>query len=88
MLGMLGANPEEMTVLHGRFTSSAGKVADLTARIQATVSSTTWTGPAAERFRGQWEGEFRSALTSLQAALEDNASFVRQRLDAIQQATG
>lgn len=87
MLGMLGANPAEMEALHARFATSSMEVADLTTRVEAAVQSTSWTGPAADRFRAQWEGEFRAALGGLRAALEDNAAFVRARLDAIHQAT-
>lgn len=84
---MHGGNLEQMQGLEHQFTSDAQVVAELQRRITAQVSNTTWTGPAAERFRSEWNGTFVGALTRLQEALHENAAVVRNRREAIHTAT-
>ena len=84
---MVGGNLEQLQVLEHQFSADAQEVGDLQRRITATLGNTTWTGPAADRFRQEWNGSFVGALTRLQEALADNAAVVRSRTQAIQQAT-
>jgi uncharacterized protein YukE len=84
---MWGGNLEQMQSLDSTFTSQAQAVADLTARITSTLQGTAWTGPAADRFRQDWSGQFQPALQKLQSALTDNAAIVRNRRAAIETAT-
>lgn len=86
-MSILGANPEQMQQLAVRFRNEARAVSDLQGRITGTLADTVWTGPAAERFRSEWETSFRQALTRLEAALDDNAQQVERRLQAITEAT-
>jgi uncharacterized protein YukE len=84
---MLGADPEQMRQLSAAFRSEAAHVAELRVRIGSTLGATAWTGPAAARFREEWEGVFASALGRLEAALHENATVVDGRLEAITSAT-
>jgi uncharacterized protein YukE len=84
---MVGGNLEQLRMLEHQFTADAETVGDLQRRVTATLTNTTWTGPAADRFRQEWNGNFVGALTRLQEALADNAAVVRSRTQAIQQAT-
>lgn len=84
---ILGGDPQQMQQLAGRFRHEAQAVADLQARITAALGDTVWTGPAAERFRQEWDGTFRQALVRLQEALDQNARIVDDRLRAITEAT-
>ena len=87
MLSMVGGSLEQMQALEHQFASDAQAVGDLQRRITAAVSNTTWTGPAADRFRSEWNGTFVGALSRLQEALQENAGVVRNRRTAIQTAT-
>lgn len=87
MASMVGGNLEQLQVLEQQFTLQAQAVADLQRRITATLTSTTWTGPAADRFRHEWTSSFVPALTRLQQSLGDNSIVVRNRKQAIQLAT-
>lgn len=87
MTSMLGANPEQMRHLSTSFRHEAGQVLDVMRRVQGTLDSTTWTGPAADRFRSEWDTSFRVALQRLHDALQGNAQVVDSRLQAITQAT-
>lgn len=87
MSSMVGGSLEQMQGLEQQLTTDSQTVGELQRRISAAVSNTTWTGPAAERFRSEWNGTFVSALTRLQDALHENATVVRSRRHAIQTAT-
>jgi uncharacterized protein YukE len=84
---MWGGNLDQMQTLDSTFTGQAQAVVDLTSRITSTLQGTSWTGPAAERFRQDWSGQFQPALQKLQQALTDNAAIVRNRRAAIETAT-
>ena len=87
MSNMVGGSLEQMQGLEQQFSTDAQAVAEVQRRISSAVSNTTWTGPAAERFRSEWNGTFVSALSRLQEALQENATVVRNRRQAIQTAT-
>jgi uncharacterized protein YukE len=82
----IGATIEEMNALQAAFRRESTTVATLTNSISSQVSSTWWVGPAAERFRGTWEGEFRPMLARLQAELDNCSVEVGNRAAAITQA--
>jgi uncharacterized protein YukE len=84
---MWGGNLDQMQTLDSTFTSQAQAVVDLTSRISSTLQGTAWTGPAADRFRSDWNGQFQPALQKLEQALTDNAAIVRNRRAAIETAT-
>jgi WXG100 family type VII secretion target len=82
----IGATIEEMQSLQATFTRESGTVEQLTSSISGQVGSTWWVGPAAERFKSQWEGEFKPMLTQLQTSLHECSSEVARRAEAIQTA--
>src|SRR5256885_16090345 len=84
---MVGGNLEQLQVLEHQFSADAQEVGDLQRRITATLGNTTWTGPAADRFRQERNGSFGGMLTRLQEALVDNPALVRSPTQALQQAT-
>ncbi len=88
MSDMFGANLEQLDQLQRRFTEENEAVRQLQSRITGTLGSTAWTGPAAERFRTAWSGEFVPALNRLAEALAENANVVANRREAIAVATG
>jgi uncharacterized protein YukE len=87
MATMVGGDLEQLTVLEQRFRSDSQEVAELRARITSVLSSTSWSGPAAERFRQEWNSTFSSALNNLATALQENAGVVAGRRQAIAAAT-
>lgn len=88
MTSMRGADLEQMSALNRRFADEATAVEALQARINQAVSTTAWTGPAAEQFRERWASEFVPALGRLREALSENAVVIAQRRGAIEAATG
>jgi uncharacterized protein YukE len=87
MATMVGGNLEQLSALEAKLRAESDAVAQLTRRITATLANTTWTGPAADRFRNDWHSNFCKALANLEAALQENAAAVANRRQAIQAAT-
>lgn len=85
-MAQIGATIEEMHQLQSTFTRESGTVQQLTSAISGQVGNTWWVGPAAERFKSQWEGEFRPMLNQLQNALQECSAEVQRRSQAIQEA--
>lgn len=84
---MVGGNLEQMAGLQQAFQRDGQAVAELQQRITAALGNTVWTGPAAQRFRDEWSATFVPALVRLREALDENASLVRNRAEAIRTAT-
>ena len=87
MAAMVGGDLEQLAVLEQQFRVDADAVAELRARVTAVLSGTAWTGPAADRFRHEWASTFSTALLNLATALQENASLVAGRRQAIAAAT-
>src|SRR4051812_44296434 len=82
----IGAEIEQLSALQSNFNSHASAVDDLTAALTGQLQGTVWNGPAADRFRASWEGEFAPTLRKLSAALVDAGVEVARRRDALVQA--
>lgn len=84
---ILGASLETMSMLKGELGGQSEAVATLTANIDNKVKQTQWTGPAADRFRELWDGQFKQTLEQLRMALSDASTEVANRAEAIRVAT-
>jgi uncharacterized protein YukE len=82
----IGAEMGQLQQLGQSFTRESQTVAQLTAAIGGQVNSTWWKGPAADRFRSSWEGEFAPTLRRLEAALQQASAEVHRRHEALTQA--
>jgi WXG100 family type VII secretion target len=85
-MSKIGAELEQMQQLRSTFDRNAQSVNQLNSSISGQVSNTWWVGPAADKFRAAWEGEFRPALKKLEQALMEAGQEVQRRHDALQQA--
>jgi len=86
-MSMVGGNLEQLDSLQRTFVSESANVAALLARISGVIHGTTWMGPAADAFRGQWDSQFAPALGSLRTGLDEQARVVATRRAAIASAT-
>jgi len=68
------------------FNRESGTVSQLTSTIGGQVTSTWWKGPAADRFRSEWESEFAPTLRRLEAALQQASQEIGKRHQALTQA--
>ena len=83
---MIGAELEQMQGLRASLDRNGAQVSEVAHAIRGQLASTFWRGPAADRFRQAWDGEFEPALRRLQDALAEAGQEVQRRHDALQQA--
>jgi hypothetical protein len=79
----IGGEVDQLTDLKNTFERQSGSVSELVSIIDGKMNSTYWVGPAAERFKGQWTGDFKRMLANLQNALAEAGGEVGRRRDAL-----
>lgn len=84
----IGGNIEQLATLEAAFARESQTVEQLSSSIRGQLADTMWEGPAAERFRSQWNSEYEPALRRLQAALQEAGGEVARRREALLQAGG
>ena len=85
-MARIGGELEQLAQLKGTFDRESQTVEELTRVIRGQLQTTVWEGPAADRFRSMWSGEFEVSLRKLQQALVDAAAEVSRRQTALMQA--
>ena len=85
-MATIGAEMGQLQQLKTTFDRESQVVQQLTQSISGQVQNTWWKGPAADRFRTTWEGEFRPTLQRLQQALQECSAEISRRHQALQQA--
>jgi WXG100 family type VII secretion target len=88
MSGRIGGTIEQMQTMGAKFNNEVTELESLVSRISAQLASTDWEGGAAQRFRAQWEGEFKSTFQQVAEGLRECASEVQNRANALTQAGG
>lgn len=84
----LGGDVEQLARLRAALLQQSQTIESLTAGIRQQLADTEWHGPAAERFRGAWAGDFEPALRRLQAALQEAGQDVGRHRDDLLRAGG
>jgi WXG100 family type VII secretion target len=82
----VGGDLNDLAQLATTLRESGRQVGEIKAGLDRVVQSTSWTGPAASRFRADWQ-QFAPTLVRLHDALSDGAAEVDRRRDAIDRAT-
>jgi uncharacterized protein YukE len=85
-MARIGGEIEQLAQLRATFDRESKSVEELTRAIRGQLQSTAWEGPAAERFRTSWAGEYEVALRKIQQALVDAGAEVARRQGALLQA--
>jgi len=85
-MARIGGEIEQLGQLKTTFDRESRTVEELTRVIRGQLETTVWEGPAAERFRSMWSGEFEVSLRKLQEALVDAGVEVSRRQTALLQA--
>jgi WXG100 family type VII secretion target len=86
MSGRIGGTVEQMQGMGANFNREVTELESLVARVSSQLASTDWEGGAAQRFRAQWEGEFKSVFTQVEQGLRECATEVQHRANALTQA--
>jgi WXG100 family type VII secretion target len=84
----VGADLGQLAVLKQTFDRQAEAVVQLTRSIDSQIAegNTWWVGPAADKFRGEWRGTFKSNLAQLEQALREAGMEVDRRRQMLEQA--
>lgn len=85
-MARIGGEIEQLSQLKTTFDRESCTVEELSRTIRGQLQTTVWEGPAAERFRSMWSGEFEVSLRKLQEALVDAGTEVSRRQTALLQA--
>lgn len=85
-MSTIGGEIGQLQSLKANFERQSASVHELTAAIRGELGNTWWKGPAADRFRDAWAGEFEPALRKLEAALQEAGTEVARRREALIQA--
>ncbi len=85
-MAQIGAEIEQLQSLKTTFDSQASNVDSMTRGITNQLASTVWQGPASDRFRTAWNGEFAPMLKRLESALVEAGMDVSRRREALVQA--
>ena len=88
MAQLRGGNLEEMRDMARMFSTNAGKLDGLIRDLnnRTSGSDNIWTGPAAERFRSDWQ-QARSAFEKMHQSLQDASTAVNKSAENIESAT-
>ncbi len=86
MNGTVGGQLDEMGNLASTFRNNASQMQHIRGSIDGVLVSTTWSGPAAERFRESWR-QFAPSLDRLYEALTEAGVEVDRRRVALDDAT-
>ncbi len=86
-MSKVGADLPQLDDLKRTLDTNASHTQDILRSIDGKLASTHWEGPAAQRFRDAWNGEFKGALNKLNEALLEASAEVQRRRQAIEAAT-
>ncbi len=75
----LGADVEALDHLSRTFQTEAAKIQQAIANISRDLGSAWWEGNDANRFKNQWNGEFRARLHQVEQALQETGRRVQQQ---------
>lgn len=85
-MSTIGGEVGQLGALKASFDRQSQAVQEIAVAIRRDLDNTWWKGPAADRFRHAWAGEFEPGLRKLQAALAEAGAEVARRRDALIQA--
>ena len=67
---MYGANPDQLASLGRTLKQQIITIEGVMNAVTSMLSSTTWVGPARDRFENDWSTSFRTALGKLNQAFD------------------
>jgi uncharacterized protein YukE len=83
----LGGDIEGMERLQAQLKQRGQDIQRLRSEMTNMIQSTWWEGPAANRFKTEWNGQYSQSLQKLEALLADLGQEVQRRKDALIQVS-
>ena len=87
-MSMYGANPEQLATLGRTLTNQIDAINQLMSTVDGVLNSTTWSGPARDRFVEEWNGSFKQALNRLNEAFDAAGRDCVARSNELQRVMG
>ncbi len=87
-MSLYGANPDELEHLGLTLTRQIDAINGVLGSVGGVLRSTTWMGPARERFVGEWDGSFTAALQRLTQAFEAAGADCQRRAGDLRRVMG
>lgn len=87
MAGRLGGDIPAMEQLQAQLKQRSQEVVDLRTQLTNMIGGTWWSGPAADRFKNEWNGQYSASLQNLEKLLTELGEEVRRRKDALIQVS-
>ena len=66
-----GMNVDEVKRMSGQLRDAAEEITQIEQELTRGLEDVDWTGPDADRFRGQWSGEMVPALQQIMNAVNE-----------------
>lgn len=66
-----GMNVEEVRRMSGQLREAADEITRIEQELTSGLEGVDWTGPDADRFRGQWSGEMVPALQQIMNSVHE-----------------
>jgi uncharacterized protein YukE len=82
-VSVLGGNIEQLQQLRSQLVNESQNVEALRSRLTQLLGDTYWQGPAADRFKSDWNGQYSQTLRNLSQVLTDLSAEVQRRTDAL-----
>lgn len=86
-MAKLGLDPEALKTLQKQLQSDAANIRTMTGKLDGQLRSAWWEGPDAKKFRGEWDGAYKSSLTKVAQALEQAAQALAANITQQTQAS-
>ncbi|GMV85069.1 MAG: hypothetical protein AMXMBFR80_09260 [Dehalococcoidia bacterium] len=86
-MARLGGDIEAMERLQSQLKQRSGEVTRLRSDMTSMIQNTWWEGPAANRFKTEWNGNYSSSLQKLEQLLDELGMEVQRRKDALVQVS-
>jgi hypothetical protein len=88
MGGMYGADPDQLQTLGTTLRRQIDVISGVSSQVSSLLGSTTWQGPAHDRFAGEWDGAFKDALNRLNQAFEAAGRDCMARAEELRRVMG
>jgi uncharacterized protein YukE len=82
-MAIIGADVDQLRELKTTIDGQAQRIEELISTISGRLANVYWEGPAAERFRSTWGGDFEPALRNMRGSLEECGVEIAQRIERI-----
>ena len=76
-----GIDPEYSRQASRKMDDQSSQLQGAVDNMSALLEAVLWIGPAASRFKGDWDGALRPELQSAADSLRENAAELRRRAD-------